>query len=146
MRNSTIGTLKRNFFAGVYCAPLSICSHIFKLSYAPELNSKGTPRTQWNMRNEPNMYEILVKVHEVSWDMPGTISKRTFKVAMRTKWIDHAPRFLISAPQKYNESSYHQMSNITHLLRWPNLHSSLVKQLDHSYVLQSLVAQCKADC
>ena len=39
-----------HFLAGVYCAPPSICSHIVNLSYTPELLSKGTPSTKWNMR------------------------------------------------------------------------------------------------
>ena len=41
--HSTIGTVNRNFFVGVYWSPLSICSHMFRLSYAPALNSKGMP-------------------------------------------------------------------------------------------------------
>lgn len=86
-----MGTLRRNFLAGVYWSPLSICSHIFRLSYAPALNSKGTPRTQWNIRKEPNMYEMFVKVHDVSWETPGIMSNRIFRHAIRTICIVQAP-------------------------------------------------------
>ena len=41
------GTVKSHFFAGVYCAPPSICSHMVRSSYAPAVNSlpKGIPVT-----------------------------------------------------------------------------------------------------
>lgn len=37
------------------------------------------------------MYEILVRVHEVSWEMLGTMSKMILRRAMRTKWMAQAP-------------------------------------------------------
>ena len=37
------------------------------------------------------MYEIFVRVHEVSWLTPGIISKNIFRRAMRKKWISQAP-------------------------------------------------------
>ena len=44
-----IGSEVSHFLAGVYCSPPSICSHIVNLSQTPELLSKGTPSTKWNM-------------------------------------------------------------------------------------------------
>ena len=32
---NVMGTIKSHFFAGVYCAPSSICSHKVRLSYTP---------------------------------------------------------------------------------------------------------------
>jgi len=43
------------------------------------------------MRNDPNMYEIFVNVHDVSCDTPGIISKRILRHAMSTKCIVQAP-------------------------------------------------------
>ena len=37
------------------------------------------------------MYEMLVRVHEVSWEMLGTMSKMILRRAMRTKWMAQAP-------------------------------------------------------
>ena len=37
---SVMGTMKSHFFAGVYCAPSSICSHKVKLSYTPPCRSE----------------------------------------------------------------------------------------------------------
>lgn len=38
------------------------------------------------------MYEMLVRVQDVSWETPGMMSKRIFARTMRTKWITHAPK------------------------------------------------------
>lgn len=83
IRNKTIGTDIRYFFAGVYWSPLSICSHMLRLSYAPALKSNGMPRTQWNMRYEAAIYVRFVKVHDVSCEMPGTISNMILRQNMR---------------------------------------------------------------
>jgi hypothetical protein len=50
--HSIMGTEMSHFFAGVYCAPSSICSQSVRLSYAPPCISlwNGTPVAQWKMR------------------------------------------------------------------------------------------------
>src|SRR5262245_32484100 len=37
------------------------------------------------------MYEMLVRVHEVSCETPGMMSNNILPRTMRTKWITHAP-------------------------------------------------------
>lgn len=37
------------------------------------------------------MYEMFVRVHEVSCEMLGTMSKMILRRAMRTKWMAQAP-------------------------------------------------------
>lgn len=37
------------------------------------------------------MYEMLVRVHDVSWEILGTMSKMILRSAMRTKWMAQAP-------------------------------------------------------
>lgn len=37
------------------------------------------------------MYEMFVRVHDVSWEMLGTMSKMILRRAMRTKWMAQAP-------------------------------------------------------
>lgn len=58
------------------------------------------------------MYETLVRVHDVSWDMPGTMSKRILSRQMTTKWTAHAPvletckcQHLVTRIEKYTELS-----------------------------------------
>lgn len=53
--HSPIGTLVSHFLAGVYWAPLSICSQSVRSSYAPPVAivfSNGRPVIWWKMRYE----------------------------------------------------------------------------------------------
>jgi len=115
---STIGTKVKYFLDGVYWSPLSICSHIFRLSYAPALNSNGIPFTQWNIKYDEAMYVRFVSVHDNSCDTPGRELYRIFNAIIIIGWINQAPIPISTC-------LFRSAGLGTHLLGWPTRNSNL---------------------
>lgn len=105
------------------------------------------------------MYEMFVKVHEVSCETPGMMSKRILRHAIRTRCIVQAPLYapVSNCGRKLPASfdgwswplppAWHGFRNLdlTNLWRSPSLHSSLAMLPGHSYALLSLAAPGKAN-
>lgn len=119
--------MKSLFFAGVYCAPPSICSQSVKSSYAPACSTllKGMPVDQWNIKYDMTIYARFVIVQLVWLSMPGIMSMRNFPIIMRSGCISHAPlRFTHSAFRSGNaprsfSSSILLLSTASTLTRLP---------------------------
>jgi hypothetical protein len=63
------------------------------------------------------MYEMFVRVHEVSCEMLGTMSKMILRRAIRTKWMAQAPVGNVSACDSSDNAQRSDADRDTNLLR-----------------------------